>query len=217
MGLHIIHCVLKCYIIRNLRILTLKFASFRACSVSLIAWSFWLLKKVYYSVEARLKVEDIWQNMWTHQCELCLRICDGMGGACPKLFWHFCEVWSVIKWKVRSAPLLSRERHKWHSSLHHSLPQNLSHSPCYISYVLFIPLQLSHQPRFPSVLMHQHGISENILALFRLQTHVCLSPFVHWNINKYTLVARLHTGLLSVVVLHTSAAFAILPCNVQIQ
>jgi len=144
--------------------------------------------------------------MWTHRCELCLRICDGIGGACPKLFWHFCEVWSVVKWKVRNAPLLSRERYKWHSSLHHSLPQNLSHSPCYISYVLFIPLQLSHQPRFPSVLMRQHGISENILALFRIHTHICFRPFVQWNINIYMLVARLHAGLMSVVVLYTSVA-----------
>lgn len=145
--------------------------------------------------------------MWTQQCELCLRICDGIGGACPKHFWHFCEVWSVVKWKVRSAPLLSRERYKWHSSLHHSLPQNLSHSLCYISYVLFIPLQHSHQPIFPSVPVCQHGISENILALFRPpHTQVCLSSFVHWNIKTCTLVACLHAGLMSVLVVYTSIA-----------
>lgn len=127
-----------------------------------------------------------------------------------------CEVWSDVKWKVRSTPLLSRERYKWHSSLHHSQPQNLSHSPCYISYIHIIPLQLSHQLRCPSVLMRQYGISENILALFRLQMHVCLSPFVHSNINIYA--CRLPTHRPDVCCRAVNVCSLVIPhCNVQIQ
>lgn len=184
------------------RFFTKNFASFRAFSVSLMPWNVWILKKVSYSVEARLKVECIWQKVLTHQCELCLRICDGTGGACPNLFWHFCEVWSVVKWKVRNAVLLSRERYKWNRTDHPSLPQNLSHSPYYVSYIHFIPLQLSHEFRFPSVVMRQHGIAENIPALFRLQTNVCLSRLcteISIYIYIFTPVARLHTGLMSVL------------------